>query len=134
MSHPIQTGFYHFRGTDETEWEVVHVRKGGIEVDSEFDVLFPESGTVVCITALDGSWMRIPTPDEMQEAWAVYLGGEIIEIGKTKQDAINNFAQLMGASTEDQEVISMLWDYSEEKEGYTCKPVAIVPRESEVEG
>ena len=74
---------------------------------------------------MHGQWQRIPTPDEMQEAWAVYdKEGKMWAVGSTEDDVKKQAHQRSGVRWEDMELGF----------GDTCKPVSIVPRESEVEG
>lgn len=133
---PTETGNYHFKAEGSDEWSLVEVfywNSNGqyLHVCRHYD-----ADLIYSINDFPNSqWQRLYNPDEVQQAWAVYLGDEIIKTGKTQQDAINKFALFMGLyQGADLDQIQDVWDYAEEKEGYTCKPVAIVPRDSEVEG
>lgn len=123
---PTREGFYHWRANEGDEWEIVKIDRNtdGRFMVHSLDVLDDWSEFII---DMPGQWRRIPTPEEMQEAWAVrdVESLELVSISnESKQDAIDKAWDALGDPRETSQCPG----------GYTCKPVSIVPRESEVEG
>ena len=72
---PTTPGPYFWRENDGDEWEVVVVRKFFKDFLWGDRVKFP--GRKIGVSDNIGQWKRIPTPDDGQEAWAVFVNGEI---------------------------------------------------------
>ena len=119
---PTEPGHYHWRAKEGDAWGIFLVILSGGH-------LIAKTPPGYCMFAEDmhGQWQRIPTPDEMQEAWAVCDAESLEPVSisdKSKQDAIDKAWDALGDPRETSQCPG----------GYTCKPVSIVPRESEVEG
>lgn len=119
---PTEPGDYHFKAEGSDEWEIVEVYEWN---DPDDPLLVERRDSTRSVSEIEpGQWQRIPTPDEMQEAWAVYdvEDKEIIAASSINaRDAVMKAWNALGDPRETNQCPG----------GYTCNPVAIYPRESE---
>ena len=116
---PTEPGDYHWRAKEGDEWSIVEVYiRDGVSWVYEDPRPFYLHENEHC-REVGGQWSKIPNPDECQEAWAVINRHGKIDVCWTCKTHTEAFVKDMNEITT--------------SNAHTCKPVYIVPRESEVE-
>lgn len=118
---PTKTGNYHFKAEGREIWELVNVYEWN-DPDDPLHVKFLETGAIFSVNYPKGQWSKIYNPEERQEAWGIYQNGMLCHSNESMPVAIQILERLTGK----------LWIDLQTYGNYTCKPVSIVPRESEV--